>query len=128
MTVTLTRDALAEATMVNQHVWPLKVVAARVDPTFPSEIFVYHSAVDSSEGDVFEAVASVQQLSELGLAPVVVDTLTTVPYYRSATLLFYCRSQHEADELWEKVLDDVNDLIENFNAARNLKASEVVTL
>jgi hypothetical protein len=114
-----------------RHVWPLKVVAISTTPGLPSEIFVYCANLGSDPqypGDIFECVASVSQLYDIGLAPVLVNSSAQTPYYRKNVLEFDCRSAEEAEDLWIKVKQDVTDLYNNFIAANNLRLDETVII
>jgi hypothetical protein len=84
---------------------------------------------DPYQGDVFECVASIQQMSEIPEdAPGVGEGGNLVPYYRKDVLTFYCRNSEQADSLWEKVQADVRDLLRNHRAMQNLLTSETVTI
>ncbi len=130
MSLSLVREALSiEEPVPGQHVWPLKVTATSTTDGLPSEIFVYHSALDDDPlfGDLFECVASVHQLDEIGTEPVEDNgDGTSIPYYRSDELQFNCRSAAEAEDLWIKVQADVLDLVNNFNARDSLVEEETV--
>ena len=128
MSLTLTRSAVAETEPVpGQHSWPLEVTAVSTTVNFPSEIFVYHASMgdDPLVGDLFECVASLNQLYEIGLTPVDTEE-ETIPYYRSDTLTFSCRSAQEAEDLWIKIQADSLDLLNNFKAINNLTEVETV--
>jgi len=107
-----------EDTPAGQHVWPLKVVAESTDVnTIQSEIFVYQLR-DVPEDDLFVAIASVPQLSELPIGRPTAPT--EVAYYLSDTLQFDCRYSEEAIDLWERVIEDTKDIINNKAASDNL--------
>ena len=134
MAITLTKATAApELISGRQHVWPLQVVAVSDTTDLPSEIFVYHASMDDdqlNDMDIFECVASVEQLDELGTTPVEADPgngVEAVPYYRSDTLLFGCRSATELEELWEKIKEDVVDLHLNFMYYQDLQTEETFT-
>ena len=132
MSLQLVRSALAVTEPVpGQHTWPLQVVATSTTTGLPSEIFVYHAALDDDpiQGDIFECVASIHQLDEIGLTPVE-DTGdgVSIPYYRSATLLFNCRSPEEAEDLWVKVQADALDLLNNVKSLDTLVDIETIIL
>ena len=135
MAITLTRATVAPVLITGrQHVWPLQVTAVSDTEGLPSEIFVYHANMDDdqiNDLDIFECVASVEQLDEIDTVPIEADPETgtlAVPYYRSDTLLFGCRSPQEAEELWEKVREDVSDLYYNFLSYSTLQTEDVVTI
>jgi len=130
MSISLTRSAVETfANDASVHTWPLRVTCVSTDPAVPNEIFVYHAAQndDPLVGDIFECVASVHQLQDIGLAPIYEDGLT-VPYYRSDSLEFHCRSATEAEELWVKIQADALDLLRNAQALAALAAIETVEL
>lgn len=128
MSLTLTRAAMAATEPTpGQHAWPLEVEAVSTTDGLESEIFVYHAAMEDDPivGDLFECVASLNQMSELGTDPI--DLLDpTVPYYRSDSLTFACRSVQEADELWVKIQADALDLLNNVKAFATLTPLETV--
>jgi hypothetical protein len=51
-----------------------------------------------------------------------------VPYYRSDTLNFACRSAEEAETLWVNIQEDTTDLVNSFLAFNNLQNVETVTV
>ena len=122
--ITLKRESLITYEQANQHVWPLKATATAVG--IEPEIFVYHAAVAGSPEttDVFECIASVSQMQEIPKAKPSADT----PYYRTASLLFVCRSAAEADELWANILEDVQELVQNTGALAALQDEETVVI
>lgn len=123
MALTLTRNALDwEDSEAGQHVWPL-LVSAVSDDDLTSNIFVYHELPDDEVSSVFECVASLPQLSEIGLTP-----STNTPYFRQDSLRFDCRSPEEAQDLWERVEQDVRDLVWNYQWAEGLSLSEQVVV
>jgi hypothetical protein len=134
MAVQLTRNSviLVEDTVHSRHVWPLQVTAVSQEEGLSSKMFVYHAEMqdDPYQGDVFECVASVQQMTELPEdEPGTGQDGNMIPYYRTDTLLFHCRSTEEAEDLWEKVQADVKDLLQNFMALTSgLQTQETVTI
>lgn len=128
--IQLVRSSLP-AQLDNQHTWPLEVTSVSLG-AMPSEIFVYHKGqagvTAAYAGDVFECVASVHQLSEIGLAPSLLPDGKEVPYYRSAVLKFDCRSAEEADDLWNKIIEDTVDLVNNYLAAADLVVSSTINI
>jgi len=125
----LIREALEVQEIANQHVWPLKVTAISSIADLPSKIFVYHAAMNDDDfmGDVFEVIASVQQLTEIPEdSPGVIDDNLQVPYYRRDTLLYHCRYPEEAEDLWEKVQEEVIMLIRNWKSMQNLEQYETL--
>jgi len=112
------------------HVWPIKVVATSLLAGLPGQIFVYQAAQDGDPlglGDRFVAVATLPQLSEIGLLPVM-DGESRCPYYRRNTLEFDCRTAEEAELVWERAKIDVQSLLDNYNAARAMSLAETVEL
>ena len=90
-----------------------------------SEIFVYHRMgdVDAYEGDLFEAVASVNQYYEIPKnAPKVLADGKTIPYYRRNQMEVFARSPRELNEIWEYLKVDVSRLIADLNSSEVLTA------
>lgn len=127
MSLTLTRSGITlEESVPGQHTWVLSVVAESEE--IPSEIFVYHwRGSDPIVGDIFECVASVHQLDEITLEPQDFGDGTSIPYYRSDTLTFNCRSPQEMEDLWVQIQADALDLLNNFRARESLDNQETVT-
>lgn len=122
--IDLQRASIQKEEFEGRHVWPLRITATSSQAGLSSKIFVFHAALgdDPYEGDVFEAVASVQQMQDLPEDQAGSDTNgELVPYYRSDTLTFYARSPYEADNLWDDIIDDVDDLTRNWAALSNLQ-------
>lgn len=133
MQITLQREGLAVQEINGQQVWPLKITATlAAGATMPSaKIFVYHASMgdDAYQGDVFECVASVQQYYELPEDAAVGEGVdTVVPYYRLEFVQLNCLSPYEADTLWDDIVSDVTDLINNFEASASLSVAETITL
>lgn len=123
MAITLTRNALDwEENQAGQHVWPL-LVSATSDDGLTANIFVYHVQPDPEVDSIFSCVASLPQLSEIGLTP-----STNTPFFRQDTLRFDCRSPEEAQELWTLVEQDVRDLVWNYQWAEGLDIDEAVVI
>lgn len=122
--IDLTKETLRAVVKEGQHVWPLKITANSIQEGLPSSIFVFHASIndDPYAGDIFEAVASVQQITDIPENAAAVDSNGELcPYYRSNTLTFYARSPAEADDLWHDIVEDVDDLTRNWAALTNLQ-------
>jgi len=133
MSIVLTVDSVisVEDEVTNQHVWPLVITAVSSQSGLSSKIFVYHAewGDDPYQGDVFECVASVQQMTEIPEdAPGGGEGDNQTPYYRSDVLSFHCRSADEASDLLKKVQADVKDLLQNHIAltSGNLQTSQTI--
>lgn len=129
--ISLTRSGLDTEDKEGQHVWPLKVIATSSETGLGSKIFVYHAAMsdDAYEGDIFECVASMQQMKDIPEdSPALEDDTYVVPYYRTNSFVVDCRSPEEAEELWEAVKEDVGDLITNFRSLATLDNLETINI
>lgn len=106
----------------------MHVVALGADG-FPSEIFVFHVMAPDEVivGDRFEAVASVVQLTELGLAPAQVEG-RQIPYYRANELTLWCASPEERSQVWERIKLDVEQLARDFALTSSLTLDREVTI
>ena len=133
MDITLQREGLQVQEINGQQVWPLKITATLAQgSTMPSpKIFVYHANMgdDAYEGDIFECVASIQQYYEIPADAAVAEGVDyVVPYYRLDFVQLDCLSPEEADQLWDDIVEDVTDLVNNFHAKDNLTTSETITI
>jgi hypothetical protein len=113
-----------------QHVWPLRVTALSGIPGIPSELFVYRSAPknDPYIGDSYSCMASVPQLTELPANTPQLSGDKMVPFYRKNSMEFYCRSEQEAEELWEAIKADTETLVANFKSLERIKTTEGVLI
>jgi len=96
-----------------------------------SEIFVYHRMAESDpyEGDVFEAICSINQYYEIpAFEPVDTSDTETIPYFRRSQLEVFARSPEERDEIWDYIKGDVARLIKDFNSLNATKAHSTVTI
>lgn len=111
-----------------QHVWPLKVETTSSVTGLSSKVFVYHSTMgrDPYQGDSFECVASLQQMTELPEDVPMTLEGKVIPYYRKNICEFNCRSAEEADELWAAVIENVQILVSNYRASKELEVQETV--
>lgn len=128
MSLTLTRSVVQTVDDINQHVWRLTGSVVSDTPGLPSEVFVYHvfPAGDVAE-EQLETIASVPQLSEIGLEPVSQGE-TKVPYYRRADFTLDCRSASEAASIIDAIEEDLLDLVENFEKAQSIETTETVVI
>jgi len=107
-----------EDTPDGQHVWPFKVVSETTNAgVLQSEIFVYRLGATPAD-DLFVAVVSVPQLSELPIGRP--QEPTELLFYLTDTLQFDCRYAEEATDLWDRVISDVTDLVNNKIASDSL--------
>lgn len=112
-----------------RQAWPVQILAEGVN--MDDHIFVYHvgSANDPIPGDRFECVASVNQMYEIPKNQgVSLTTQTGIPYYRSNVLDYVARTAVEADEIWQKVQEEVQWLVKNWNSSLKLKAIDFVEI
>lgn len=131
MSFTVTRKSLQEKTFQGQHTWPLEVQVVSTDGSFPAEIFCYRRGQEGQAafaGDVFTNVASILDMSEMGLQPALLEGGKMQPCFRKDTLLFDCRSPSEADQLFEDVLEDIQDLLRNAEAKTRLQIQTTLQL
>jgi hypothetical protein len=97
-----------------------------------SEIFIYHRMPESEvyEGDMFEAVASVNQYYEIpSYTPKDNGTQPEgelVPYYKRNQLEVFARSVTELEEIWEYIKTDVSRLVADYNANLKMKSNSTV--
>jgi hypothetical protein len=126
-TIRLTRYTAKPMLQGQQHVWPIKIVAEGLNGA-PSAVFVYARAKDGDkQGDVFQCMVSVPQLEEIStVGPVVIDTTTQTPFYRTNIAQFVTRSPEEADEVWNSLLEDAQNLALNLDAVADLESMVVV--
>ena len=97
--------------------WLFKLKAVPKSGNMPHKIFVHHAAMndDRYEGDIFEAICSVQQLEDLP-DDVAMESVEgqVLPYYRSDMMACLVESLEEADDLWECIKEDVSELVDQF--------------
>jgi len=127
--ITLTRETLQPKVVYNnQHVWPLRVTAtADPDSIVDPEVFVYHAAPDDDVlGDVFECIASVMQMTELPAYASVPDDSngTTVAWYRLPSVEINARSPEHAEELWQIIKTDVQELVTQSKALQEMQVED----
>ena len=116
-----------------QHVWPL-VVTAVSDTAgdvggIPNEIFVMHAMPEAfGTEDEFDNVASVQDIANIGLYADTDGGPSIIPYYRVDSIIKYCYSEAEALKLWDDIVEDVKDLIDNWEASAEVTPSITVVI
>jgi len=108
----------------HRHSWPVEITATTAENTISPKIFVYQAAAGRAQVAAFSCVASINQMLDL---PEDGPTAGS-PYFRRDVLEVLCRSAAEAEELWVKVCDDVNDLVANYTAAQALLNSATATI
>jgi hypothetical protein len=126
--ITLTREATVPDDTDSRHNWPLRVTATTTD-SFPPEIFVYHAGMPGQpDEDVFECVASVQQLAELPVGRPADAELLAIPYYRLDVLEVWCRDALQLETAWEELMEEADMLVENWISASNMSETETYTV
>lgn len=108
----------------NRTGWGILVRAESLSDMDP-EIFVYHRmrAGDPYTGDLFEAVASINQYYEIpAYAPAEISTDEIIPYYRRNQMEVFARSPSELEEIWKYMQIDVARLVRDFNSTDILTA------
>jgi hypothetical protein len=126
--ITLTKTALSEITYKQQHAWSFSVNAVSDPADLGNEIFVMHEGAGVDGGDVFSCIASLPQMDELPVdAPVAVDG-ETIPFYRVGDITFTAFNADELEELWQKILLDVQLLVDNYKAQQNLTESTTTVI
>lgn len=115
-----------QARTISEHqAWPISILAEGIN--MDAHIFVYHVGKedDPIPGDRFECVASVNQMFEIpknqGMS---LTTATGIPYYRSNVLEYVARTAAEAEEIYVKVVEEVQVLLKNWNASLRMRATE----
>jgi len=129
--LTINRSPLqGELNAPHHYVWPLVVQVFSNEEGLPSEVFVYHEqGPDNDVDSIFSCVASLPQLSEIGLDPVKdLETNTIVPFFRTDTLRFDCRTPEEADDLYRRVVEDLSELLRDHRLAAAMLPSETEVL
>jgi hypothetical protein len=115
----------------NLSAWPLKIVAEGFD--IPSEIFVYQvsdpTAREKGLNDLFQCIASGVQLEELGTsAPLATSEGQQIPFYRVKEAVLFFDSPEDLEKGWERIKDDVGQLVRTYNSLQTLYGSESVTV
>jgi hypothetical protein len=96
------------------------LVTARPEGGADPNVFVYHEAVQGGS-DVFEAVASLNQLHEI---PVTRGSDPEIPYYRTDRFEVVSRNVEELKEVWEYVKIDVARLMKDVLSFENLRSDK----
>ena len=125
MKYTLTTNPLVENLINNQHVWSLSMTFSTDIENMPNEIFVYQRFPGGLLSDTFQCVASVPQLSELGLDPIILETVQ-IPFYRTDTLRLDFRCQVEAEKAKEVAIFDTDMLVRNFLIGQDMDEQDVI--
>lgn len=105
----------------------VRAEAEEMDP----EIFVYHRMrpTDPYHGDLFEAVASINQYEEVpAYEPKVVSDDEIIPYYRRNQMEVYARTPSELEEIWAYLQVDVGQLVRDYNATEILIEHKVADI
>lgn len=129
--ITLERsDTTSTYTGVAQHSWVLEVKATSNLPSLDSRIFVWqvNSPGSAYSGDRWSVVASTQQMADLPPDAPVIEGDEQIPFYRKDTLVIDCRSPELREELWEKIQENVKDLLVNWLALENTELVETVEI
>ncbi len=127
---TVTRKA-SQPPSGDRSAWRLELTVAALQPTvLPAEIFVYHRVRNYGghpSYDIFECVASLQQIGEIGLTPITTGA-NPVPYYRRATLTLDFRHADELELHYSRIVSDIEHLAANAAAAATLVTQAVTTI
>jgi hypothetical protein len=107
-----------------KQAWPLLVQSFATN--MEDEVFVYRIGLRHSPlpADQFQCVASVNQMIEIPKNQgVTVTTESGLPFYRSREVNLICRSAAEVERCWAIIQEDVQSLVQNWNAALSLRAT-----
>jgi hypothetical protein len=142
-TITLTESMSETLSIGEQSSWPVNVTA--LGAGMPSEIFIFQivPANDYLPGDRYQCVASVSQLQELPIVSGIRDkdregeqesprrssrSQFDIPYYRASFLEIVCHSAGEAQELWTRLQDEVQRLVDNYNQWQTMQTVDTVVI
>ena len=105
----------------SRHSWPVKFVATS-DNEFDPKIFKFHSPppAQTEAGDAFEGVCGLVDYIELPAD----EPSEEINYYRAAEAQVVFRSALEAKRAVENIWKAIEDLVENWNASKELSESE----
>jgi len=127
MSLTLTLLPIVKPEGAAQHCWRVAGSVVSDEDGLPDEVFVWQVSADEGVADVFQCVASVRQMSDIGLVPYGTVSGRQCPFYRKASFSVDARSPVEAEELQSDIRDDLQALLENHRAAQTLgEATEEV--
>lgn len=79
-----------------------------------SKILVMHSEAGINGADIFSCVASLPQVQELPEDQVGVEGSDGYPFYLVDSVEFVAYTIEELDDLWDKIVEDAQDLLDNF--------------
>lgn len=116
-----------------QSSFKLTLTATSAEAQLDARIFVYHAGAgefDASSGvagDLFAHIASLSNLDEF--PPDVPSTSgdTTKPYYRVNSVSIVCRSEKELNDIYGRIVEDVQELVDCFRAL-NAGATETTNI
>lgn len=129
--LTLTKEALSPEEINPEGAWFLRVTCTSDEQGLNSKIFVYKAATPGTfynTGDVFETVASIQQMQDIPEDEPTFAEDYTVPYYRLAVFEAYFTHPDFLNEAWSIIQEDAQLLLAQFRTAESLVDSETVTI
>lgn len=125
--LTVTREAppLDSYASTARHSWPVRFSAVSDAPELSAKIFKFHAPPPGQPqlGDLYEGVCGLVDLLELPED----EPTEEMPYYRSAEFTLVCRSAAEAEEVVANVWSNIEELVGNWKASRNLMEIETRT-
>lgn len=121
LTVTLLESDGSSYSPNGRHSWPVKFVAEATGG-FNSKIFKFHAATPAqpNAGDMFEGVCGLVDYIELPED----EPSEDIKYYRKDEAEIVFRSALEAKTAVNNIWKAVEDLVENWNASRELTEGE----
>ncbi len=112
-------------------VYPARITAVVDEPGLEdSAIFVYHAQTEdrSIAGDIFECVASYQQMQELPVDAPDTEAEVPIPYYRKSVVEFYLTDPDEMAEIWSIVQFDAKHLVTSARHWGKINTTDTVTI
>lgn len=103
----------------------VEILAAQTEPGegMGPKVFVYHQPVGTDA--YFSCVASLPQMADL---PEDAAVNPEQPYFRSSSLVLDFRSESLALKFWDKVQEDVRELVADYKASMALPDSTTITI
>lgn len=113
-TVELTRSDATDVTFNGRHAYQVSVAAVSTFSGLSSKVLVVHSGAGVDGNDIFSCVASLPQMQDLPEDSVGTEGTDGYPFYRVDSINFLGYTIEELDSLWVKIIEDTQDLVDNF--------------
>ena len=124
----ITRSSTTPTSFRGKHAYQMEVTSVSTIVNLGSKILVKHFGAGIDGSDIFSCVASLPQMQELPEDAPGAEGSDGYPFYLVDSVTFVGYTLEELDTLWDKIVEDAQDLIDNFRLQGDYESAFTATL